>query len=84
MAEGYARIGKQCKEITDRIGRLPNSARVAIVVSAAQRLMDQHVTAPAERRDPFVLEWAPYLALIWQMLLSPTPAADKISPRPIG
>lgn len=77
MGEGYRRIGRQCKTVTDRIEGLPDGARVAIAASAAQRLMDDHLNEPEERRRQFTVGWAPALSLIWQLVLAPNPEADK-------
>lgn len=77
MGEGYQRIGRECESITARISRLPNSARVAIAVGAAQRLMDDQRSLPEEQQNEFVISWAPALALTWRTLLSPTPEIDR-------
>ena len=76
MSQGYQGIGRQCEIITARIKRLPNIAQVAIAVSAAQRLMDEHMNRSEERRDQFALGWAPVLSLLWQALSAPTAETD--------
>jgi hypothetical protein len=77
VGEGYQRIGRQCDEIADRIRHLPGSARLAIAISSAQRLMDDQTKEPEDQQSEFVLGWAHALPLIWQALESPAPAVDK-------
>jgi hypothetical protein len=77
VGEGYQRIGGQCESITSRIKGLPDSARVAIAVSAAQRLMDEHMNAPEGLRNAFAVGWAPALSLVWQILVSQNAEADR-------
>jgi hypothetical protein len=78
MGQGRQAIARQCRDITNRINALPESARVAIAVAAAQRLMDAQISASEEQRSEFAVGWAPSLSLIWQQLVTPSVEADKV------
>src|SRR6266496_114890 len=64
------------QQLADRIRALPESARVAIAVVSAQRLMNHHLGLPAADRDPYIVALAPDLDQVWQALWAPSSEAD--------
>ena len=62
--------------LADRIRALPVSARAAIAVVSAQRLMDHHMSLPLAQRDPFIVALAPDLDRLWQALSSQSSEPD--------
>lgn len=74
---GLPSVDDECQRVTSRIGALPEPARVAIAVGAAQRLMDGYVSEPNEDRDSFIVGWGATLGLVWQVLTAPTVEVDS-------
>jgi hypothetical protein len=66
----------QYRQLADRIRALPESARAAIAVVSAQRLMNHHLGLPVADRDPFIVALAPVLDQLWQALSAPNSKAD--------
>lgn len=64
------------RQLADRISALPESARSAIAVVSAQRLMNNHLSLPAAQRDPFILALAPDLDKLWEAISAPSPKSD--------
>jgi|SRR5947209_2679280 len=64
------------QQLADRIRTLPESARVAVAVVSAQRLMNHHLSLPSGERDPFIAALAPDLDKLWQALENPSSEAD--------
>jgi hypothetical protein len=64
------------QELADRIRALSESARVAVAVASAQRLMNHHLSLPVGDRDPFIAALEPDLDKLWQALGTPSSEAD--------
>lgn len=75
--EGYRKIAERCESVEKRINSLPRPGRAAIAVSAAQRLMKEHLVALEDQTSTFTVGWAPYLDLIWRVLSSPSEVLDR-------
>ena len=64
------------RQLADRIRALPESARAAIAVVSAQRLMNHHLSLSAADRDPLIVALAPDLDKLWEALSSPSSKSD--------
>ena len=70
-------ISNQFENLERRIFALPRTERSALAASAANWLIQEHLSLPEERLDGFVTGWAPIVHLLWQAIIRPSTQVNE-------